>query len=152
MTKQSILILLNTGILLSRRNIILSFAGAHWQMNTTLYQNWPEENNVKLNKINLHLEPNECTIFYYVSISVKGQRSSCRSDAFICAPHFCLFSCPTLYLAAEFFCWISSIVDQASIWIVLEILQGPWNQIFCQLPVVPLESSNWESTWKDFPL
>ena len=73
--------------------------------------------NVKLNKINLHLEPNECTIFYYVSISVKGQRSSCRSDAFICAPHFCLFSCPTLYLAAEFFCWISSIVDQASIWI-----------------------------------
>ena len=48
-TKQSVFV---EYVLLQKQH--LSFAGARWQMNTTLYQNSPGE---ELNWTNLHLEP-----------------------------------------------------------------------------------------------
>ena len=47
----------------------LSFAGAHWQINTKLNQNWPEDTE---NWTNFYLEPHDYRI-YYVNIDLRHQ-------------------------------------------------------------------------------
>ena len=61
LTKQSIFVEYS---LLQKKH--LSFSGAHSQMNTTLYQNWPGETE---NWTNLRLEPHYYWI-YYVNIDL----------------------------------------------------------------------------------
>ena len=59
----------------------LSFAGARWQINTTLYQNRPEDT---LNWTNLYLEPHDYRI-YYVNIDLRHQNgiSATESQTFL---------------------------------------------------------------------
>ena len=47
----------------------MSFAGARWQMNTTLHQNRPEDTQ---NWTRLYLEPHDYRI-YYVNIDLRHQ-------------------------------------------------------------------------------
>ena len=63
-TKQSIFVEYN----ISRRSIWV-FVGARGQMDTTLYQNRPEDTQ---NWTNLHLKPHDCRI-YYVNINLRHQ-------------------------------------------------------------------------------
>ena len=64
LTKQSIFL---ENSLLQKKH--LSFAGARWQMNTTLHQNRPEDTQ---NWTNLYLEPHDYRI-YYVNIDLRHQ-------------------------------------------------------------------------------
>ena len=63
----------------------LSFAGARWQMNTTLYQNQPED---AKNWTNLYLEPHDYWI-YYVNIDLHHQYgiSEAELQTFLHAKH-----------------------------------------------------------------
>ena len=65
----------------------MSFAGACWQMDTTLYQNRPEDTK---NWTNLYLEPHDYRI-YYVNIDLRHQYgiSVAESQTFLRAkrPH-----------------------------------------------------------------
>ena len=60
-----------------------SFAGARWQMNTTLYQNRPEDTQ---NWTNLYLEPHDYRN-YYVNIDLRHQHgiSAAESQTFLLA-------------------------------------------------------------------
>ena len=66
LTKQSIF--LEYGLLEKKH---LSFAGARWQMNTTLHQNRPEDTQ---NWTKLYLEPHDYQI-YYVNITSPVAKS-----------------------------------------------------------------------------
>ena len=78
LTKQSIFV--EYSLLLKKH---LSFAGARWQMNTTLYQNRPEDTQ---NWTNLYLEPHDYRI-YYVNIDLRHQYgiSAAESQTFLLA-------------------------------------------------------------------
>ena len=77
-TKQSIFV--EYSLLLQKH---LSFAGARWQMNSTLYQNRPEDTQ---NWTNLYLEPHNYWI-YYVNIGLRHQYgiSAAESQTFLLA-------------------------------------------------------------------
>ena len=77
-TKQSIFV--EYSLLLQKH---LSFAGARWQMNSTLYQNRPEDTQ---NWTNLYLEPHNYWI-YYVNIGLRHQYgiSVAKSQTFLLA-------------------------------------------------------------------
>ena len=78
LTKQSIFV--EYSLLYNKH---LSFAGARSQMNTTLYQNRPEDTQ---NWTNLCLEPHDYRI-YYVNIDLRHQYgiSVAESQTFLCA-------------------------------------------------------------------
>ena len=64
----------------------LSFAGARWLMNTTLYQNRPEDTQNSENWTKLYLEPHDYWI-YYVNIDLRHQYgiSAPESQTFLLA-------------------------------------------------------------------